>query len=104
MASFLCPDTCGFGRILALEASRKVSAELSRENGENPTRFKSRVQQESFALFKTNFSDVGENFNLDLLKFSKKLPTLRQYINKWNHRKLDEKAKYIETFSGTLFI
>lgn len=98
-STFLCPNTCGFGKILALEAARNV--ELSRENGESPTRFKARVLKESFAIYKENFKLVEENFNIDFSKFTKKLPALRKYINTWNFRKIDEKKKYLNTFSGS---
>ena len=35
--TFLCPNTCGFGKIVALELSRKVGNSLPREKGEGNT-------------------------------------------------------------------
>lgn len=95
--TFLCPNTCGFGKILALEASKKVA--LSKQEGESKTRFNNRLKQECYKLYISNFSLVEENFNIDLAKFNKKLPSLKDAINKWNFRKMDEKKLYLDTFS-----
>lgn len=97
--TFLCPNTCGFGKILALELSREAGNSLLREKGESNTKFRARILQEQYRQFKSVFSIVEDNFNLDFHKFTKKLPSLRDAINKWNYRKVEEKKKYLTTFS-----
>lgn len=96
--TFLTPGTCGFGRIVALEVSRKVA--LPKDKRESKTKHNARIQQECYKLFKETFGDFNENFDIGFSKFTKKLPTLKNTINKWNNRKLEEKKKYLDTFSS----
>ena len=96
--TFLCPNTCGFGKIVALELSRKVGNSLPREKGEGNTKYHARLLQEQYNQFKSFFNVVEENFDIDFRKFTKKLPSLRDAINKWNYRKAEEKT-YLDTFS-----
>ena len=97
--TFLSPSTCGFGRILALEANRRV--DLLKEKGESRTKYQARFQQECYRQYKESFGDVKENFDIDFEKFTKKLSTLQDAINKWNPRKINEKKQYLETFSSS---
>lgn len=97
--TFLCPNTCGFGKIVALELSRKVGNSLPREKGEGNTKYHARLLQEQYKQFKCVFNVVEENFDVDFRKFTKKLPSLRDAINKWNYRKAEEKKTYLDTFS-----
>ena len=99
-STFLSPSTCGFARVLALEASRKATSQISRVNRESQTKYKARVLQETYKIYKSNFAIVQENFNPEFSKFTKKLSKLKEYFNKWNFRKLDEKKKYLDTFSS----
>lgn len=97
--TFLCPNTCGYGKIVALELSREAGKSLPRKKGESNTRFRARMLHEQHQQFKSTFSIVEEGFNLDFNKFTKKLPSLRDAINKWNFRKVEEKKRYLSTFS-----
>lgn len=97
--TFLCPNTCGFAKVVALEVSRKVAESLRREEGESKTKHHIRLQHEQYDQFKSFFSIVKESFNIDFTKFIKKLPPLRDAIKKWNFRKANEKEKFLETYS-----
>lgn len=97
--TFLCPNTCGFARVVALELSRKTAGSLRKQQGESSTKFQARVKQEIFKEFNIAFSECGEQFLIDSLKFHKKLPGLRATFTKWNFRKAKEKAEYLEVFS-----
>lgn len=99
--TFLSPSTCGFGRVVALEVSRKVV--VLKEKGESKTRHNARIQQECYRMYKENFSGVIENFDIGFTKFTKKLPTLKDAMNKWNYRKTEEKKKYLKTFSSEMW-
>lgn len=96
---FMCPKTCGFARIIALEVSREVN--LPREKGESNTKYNARVKEHVYKSFKEKFNSVEENFVIDFVKFTKNLPTLKTSINKWNFRKLEEKKRYLNSFSCT---
>lgn len=72
---------------------------MRNEPGEGNTKFRARVLQEQYQQFKSVFSVVEESFNLDFRKFAKKLPSLREAINKWSFRKSEEKKLYLATFS-----
>jgi len=99
VGTFLCPNTCGFAKIVAVEVARETSSSMRREKGESNTRYQARLKQEMFKKYNDTFSDSVERFSIDFLQFHKKLSGLRETINKWNFRKSDEKSKYLETFS-----
>lgn len=82
--TFLCPNTCGFARIAATEISREISSSIQREKEESSTKYQARIKHE---------------ISVEPLQFHKRLPGLRNAINKWNFRKAHEKQKYLETFS-----
>jgi len=93
--TFLCPNSCGFAKVVALEIARGTA--LTREQDESTTKYQARLKLEQFHKFKNAFS--SESFLIDFLKFHKKLAALREKVNKWNTRKLDEKRKFLDTFS-----
>ena len=97
--TFLCPNTCGFGKIVALELARGIKDCVAREAGESNIKYKARLLQEQHEQFKTIFSSIGQSFHIDFTKYAKKLPSLKEAINKWNPRKSEEKKKYLATFS-----
>jgi len=97
--TFLSPNTCGFARIAAIEIAREIPRSIQRGKEESSTKYQARVKTETFKGFKNTFEDCPENFSIDFLQFDKKLPGLRNAVNKWNFRKADEKQKYLETFS-----
>ena len=97
--TFLCPQSCGFAKVGALEIVR--SSSVLRETGESNTKYQARLKVHQYNQFKSYFPEgTGpENRFTISFKFHKKLPGLREKINKWNPRKADEKSKYLETFS-----
>jgi len=98
--TFLCPNTCGFAKVVALESSREISKSFSKEPSESPTRYKSRVKAEEYSLFQSFFTETKEGkLEVSPAHFSKHLPALKNAFNKWNTRKLHEKVKYLEHFS-----
>ena len=51
-------------------------------------------------MFNETFKDTSEKaFEIKYEQFVKKLPALRSKFNTWNVKKLDDKAKYLDTFS-----
>ena len=96
--TFLHPNTCGFGRVVAFEASGKVT--LPKEKGESPAKYTSRLQRQIYEVFTTTFSEVRGNFVIGFDLFRKKLPTLKDAYRKWNSRKREERKLYFETFSS----
>lgn len=97
--TFLCPSTCGFAKVAALELSRKTAGSMRKEPGEGSSKFQARVKQEVFKEYNIVFSECREQFSLDFLKFHKKLPGLKEVFTKWNFRKANEKSQYLEVFS-----
>ena len=97
--TFLCPNTCGFGKVAAYELARNVEGSLVRQEREGTAKYRGHLKQEQYRLFKEHFHDVVENFNLDFTTFQKKLPSLKETIKKWNFRKMDEKNQYLKAFS-----
>ena len=96
--TFLCPNSCGFAKIVALEIHR--STVLTRQQDESKTKHQARLKLEQYNKFKSTFSsDDRDSFSIDFVKFHKKLTVLREKVNKWNVRKLDEKSKFFDTFS-----
>ena len=96
--TFLCPNTCGFAKVLAVEVARQISSSIVRDPGESSTKFQARLKQEVFKAYNTAFSDCREQFSIDFVKFHKKLPGLKEAFHKWNFRKANEKSRYLETF------
>ncbi|XP_031553138.1 uncharacterized protein LOC116290271, partial [Actinia tenebrosa] len=96
--TFLCPNSCGFAKVAALEIARTTV--LIREQGESSTKYKAHLKTEQYNKFKSIFSsDDWERFSIDFIKFHKKLQALREKVNKWNVKKLEEKSKFLDTFS-----
>ncbi|EDO28104.1 predicted protein [Nematostella vectensis] len=98
---FLCPQTCGFGKVIALQVAREVEKALPRESGESTTKYNARVKGEQYRKYRSYFPPqvTGDAFDIEFLKFHRKLPGLRNAMNKWNTRKAEEKSKFMETFS-----
>ena len=99
VATLICPTSCGFARVAALEIVRETTRTLQRENGEGTAKFRARLMQECYKQFEEAFEDRAEEFSIEFLKFQKKIPSLRAMFSNWNPRKKDEKKKYLETFS-----
>lgn len=98
--TFLCPNTCGFAKVLALQVSRDVGRSYLKEKNESPTRYKSRVKDIEYERFQSFFTETQEGkLPVSLVNFSKNLPALKNAFNKWNTRKLEEKYKFLQTFS-----
>ena len=99
VATLICPTSCGFARVAALEIVRETTKTLRRENGEGTAKFRARSMQECYKRFNKVFEDRSEQFAIEFLKFQKKIPALREMFSSWNPRKKDEKEKYVEKFS-----
>lgn len=97
--TFLCPSSCGFAKVVAVEITRKVETEFKNGEKDNKPTFRASLHQEQYNQYKEIFKDVWQSFEIDYTKFIKKLPTLRAKFNKWNYRLTDQKAKYMKTFS-----
>ncbi|KXJ04729.1 hypothetical protein AC249_AIPGENE8671, partial [Exaiptasia diaphana] len=99
--TFLCPNTCGFAKVLAVEAARHVERNHLKENNESPTRYRSRqVKELEYKQFQSYFTSTKENKMLiGIASFSKNLPSLRKALNQWNTKKLEEKNRFFQTFS-----
>ena len=96
--SFLCPNTCGFAKVVAFELSKDISKTLEWSKGESSAKYKSRVLTEEYKQFKSVFAPVADNFNIEYTKFVQKLPSLKDAIQNWSRTKRDEKQKYLDTF------
>ena len=72
IANLICPTSCGFARVAALEIVRETSKTLRRENGEGTAKFRARSMQECYKRFKTVFEDRSEQFAVEFLKFRRK--------------------------------
>lgn len=97
--TFLCPNTCGFAKIAALEISREIPIVQRRERDESSSQYQARLKANIFKEFSNTFGNCLEKFTVESLQFHKRLPGLRNAINKWNFRKAYEKQRYLETFS-----
>jgi len=97
--TFLCPNSCGFARVAALEISRKTTNLIRKETGESNTKYQARLKQEVFKKFQSTFEHCNDKFNIDFMQFNKRIQGLKDTFNKWNFRKADEKSTYISTFS-----
>ena len=97
--TFLCPNTCGFGKIITLELSREVPKSLPRSKGEGITKYKARVFHKEYKQFLSVFALTASNFEIEYAKFVKRLPSLKETFNNWSRVKLHDKKKNLETFS-----
>ena len=100
-STFLCPSSCGFAKVAALELGRRVNAEVLRDGKEGQAKFRARKLQEHYKQYVELFKgQEGNNyFSIDINKFRKKLPQLRDYFKSWNPRLKDEKEKIRKHFS-----
>ena len=98
-ATFLCPRSCGFARVAALVLGKQVSAQLVKEEKEGQAKFCARKLQEHYKQYTELFKDQEGAFHIDLNKFRKKLPQLRDFFKSWNPRQKVEKEKYLNHFS-----
>lgn len=77
--SFLSPATCGFAKIVALEAGKWVGILKKSENKGN-TKFKSRKLQERFKIYCSFFEEYSEAFEVNISTFNKRLPPTSNYL------------------------
>lgn len=98
-STFLSPSSCGFARVAALELGRRVSAELLKEEKEGQVKFCARKLQEHYKRYIELFKEQDGDFQIDLTKFRKKLPPLRDFFKSWNPRQKKEKERYLSHFS-----
>lgn len=96
--SFLSPTTCGFAKIAALEAAKRVGVLKKLEN-EGNAKFKSRKLQERFNIYRSFFEEYSEAFEINISTFNKRLPPLQAIICKWNPRKKSERDTFLAKFS-----
>ena len=98
--SFIHLTTCGFGKGLAWEISKKVDDEWKFGDSDKRTKLKQSCQiTERFNHFVAVFASCKENFAIDLKGFRKILPDLRKKIAGWS-RKIHERNQYTATFNA----
>lgn len=98
--TFLCPNSCGFAKVVAIQVAREADSSVKKESKESDTKYRARLKQEQYKQYTNEFAEITQgNFNMDFTRFHKKLPNLREKFSKWNFRKKDEKLKFIEAFS-----
>lgn len=98
--TFLCPNTCGFAKVIALEADRETSRLHLKRQNESSTCYKARVKSEEYKLFQNYFTETRDGkMDVSFGNFCKNLPALRNTINKWNTRKLEQKKTFLQAFS-----
>ena len=98
MTSLIHPHTCGFARAAALEFTRAVTANITRDENATPKQDQQHVVHETYTRFSNMF--VGTTFSIDLQTFKRKLPPLRKKFSSWNSRKTKERQQYLEVFSA----
>ena len=98
-STFLCSSSCGFAKVVALELGRRVNAEVLRDGKEGQAKFRARKLQEHYKRYVELFKEQEGSFSIDINKFRKKLPQLRDFFKSWNPRLKDEKDKFITHFS-----
>jgi len=99
VATLICPTSCGFARTAALEIVKETTQTFRRENGKGTAKFRARSMLECYKRFNEIFKERSEEFDIDFLKFQKKIPALRDMFSRCKPRRKDEKEKYLETFS-----
>lgn len=102
--TFLCPDTCGFAKVAALEIENQVRNDARNNDkilhgGTNYDK-KHISRQEQYKLFNANFNNNGQDkFQINFSKYYTNVKKLRSTVKKWNFRKSAEKKEYLKTFS-----
>lgn len=97
--TFLCPNSCGFAKVCAVQISQKAEKEFKNIDGKKKVHFQYDLNLEKYRQYEEAFADVWQVFQIDYDKFVKKLPSLKSTFNKWNHRLKDQKNRFMETFS-----
>jgi hypothetical protein len=102
--TFLCPSSCGFAKVGALEIVRSCS--LPKDKGESNTKYQARLKLEQYKQYISHFSEntdpvstAEDRFSISFLQFVKKLPGLREKLKKWSGRRAEENSRYLEKFS-----
>ena len=96
--SFLSPATCGFAKVAALEALKRVGILKKLEN-EGNAKFKSQKLQERFNNYCSFFKEHSKAFKIAISTFNMRLPPLQAIICKWNPRKKLERDHFLAKFS-----
>ena len=96
--TFLCPNVCGFAKVVALEIG-KVQNSIKKKECESVKDYRNHVKEEQYKRFNNSFSETGGKFDIDITKFHKNLLNLKSKVRKWSPRKSAEKSEYLNTFS-----
>ena len=72
VATLICPTSCGFVWVAALEIVRETTKTLRRENREGTAKFRARSMQECYKRFNKVFEDRSEQFAVVFSNFRRK--------------------------------
>ena len=97
--TFLCPNVCGFAKVVALEIGKEVQNSIKKKECESVKDYRNHVKEEQYKRFNNSFSETCGKFDIDITKFHKNLLHLKSKVRKWNLRKSAEKSEYLNTFS-----
>ena len=97
--TFLCPNVCGFAKVVALEIGKEVQNSIKKKECESVKDYRNHVKEEQYKRFNNSFSETGGKFDIDITKFHKNLLNLKSKVRKWSPRKSAEKSEYLNTFS-----
>ena len=90
--TFLCPNSCGFAKVVAVEISREAAGLVKKAENESATKYCARIKQKQYNMFNSEFSEVGNNkFLIDFANFQKKLPNIKNKFSSWNSRKKEDR-------------
>ena len=79
--TFLCPNTCGFAKTVALELARGIKTVFAREVDESSMKYQISLMEEQYRQFKTIFSATGQSYDIGYTKYAKKFDSLKEAIN-----------------------
>ena len=72
VAPLICPMSCGFARVAALEIVRETTKTLRREYGEGTSKFRAWSIPECYKRFNKVFEDRSEQFAVVFSNFRRK--------------------------------
>ena len=96
--TYMCPNICGFAKVLALEIAKELVESSLKKEGETDKKYQDHLKGEQDKRFNDSFSETDGKFNIDIRKFKKNLSNLKSKFRKWNIVKSAEKGNYRKTF------
>ena len=98
MASLISPSSCGFAKVLALEADSWAKENITKNEAESKTKFTSRFLRARYDKYMEYFKESRE-FEIPFTSFQKKLPVLQRIYKNWSPHKREQLHNFKETFS-----